>query len=375
MAVIGIGGSYGGLNIGDEAILTAMLASLRAVGGPDHELVVFSRDAENTGATQDVDRAVETRDVSRDLVVPEIERLDLLLLGGGGLLYDGEARAHLRDVRLAQERGIPTFAYAVGAGPLHDEVDRKMVRELISRMGGVTTRDESSKRVLEEIGVDRRITVTADPAILLRPEPFTDELLANEGLGDAERLVGLSVREPGGAAPDLDEDAYHALLAHAADFVVHRFESEVVFVPMEQDDIRHSHAVIGAMRAADRAHVLRRQYGPRQVLGLMQHLDLFVGMRLHGLIFAAISAVPFLPLPYAGKVADFVEAVGVPVPAAVERDSVGALLAAIDDVWDHRADERARLPDRVVELQERARRTPELALSLLDTAAPKEASA
>lgn len=375
MAVIGIGGSYGGLNLGDEAILTAMLGSLRAASAAEHEFVVFSRDADATMASQDVDRAVATRDVSRDAVIPEIERLDLFLLGGGGILYDGEARAYLRDVRLAQERGIPTFAYAVGAGPLRDPVDRQMVAEVVTAMDGVTTRDEGSKRALEEAGVECDIVVTADPALLLEPAPFDGEMLAGEGVAGAQRLVGLSVREPGGAAGDVDEAAYHGLLAHAADFVVHRVDADVLFVPMEHDDIRHSHAVIGAMRAADRAHVLRRDYGPRQLLGLMRHFDMVVGMRLHVLIFAAISWVPFLPLPYAGKVSDFVEALGMAVPAAVEAESAGTLLAAIDQAWDDRAAERNRLSDTVDGLRERAGRTAGLALSLVEPHASDQQSA
>lgn len=365
MAVIGIGGSYGGLNVGDEAILGAMLRRLRQAGG-DHELVVFSRDADRTRADHPVDRAVAARDVSRDHVRPELERLDLFLLGGGGLLYDGEARVYLRDVRLAQECGIPTFAYAVGAGPLRDPVDRELVAEVVTAMGGVTTRDEGSKRALEEAGVERDIVVTADPALLLEPAPFDPDMLAAEGIGGGRRLIGLSVREPGGgASPDLEEAAYHALLAHAADFVVHRFDAQVLFVPMEHDDIRHSHAVIGAMRAADRAYVLRRRYGAPEVLGLMRHLDMVIGMRLHVLMFAAVSAVPFLPLPYAGKVTDFVEAVGVAVPAPVERESAGPLLAAIDQAWDHRAEERTRLPQAVAPLRQQAERTAAMALSLL----------
>jgi polysaccharide pyruvyl transferase WcaK-like protein len=34
---------------------------------------------------------------------------------------------------------------------------------------------------------------------------------------------------------------YYGLLANAADFVVERFDAEVVFVPMEKFDVPHSH--------------------------------------------------------------------------------------------------------------------------------------
>jgi len=366
---IGISGSYGGLNLGDEAILSAILGSLREAR-PDAELVVISRNAEHTRRHQDADRVVQTRDLSRDEVLPEIERLDLFLLGGGGILYDEEARHYLRDMRLAQERGIPTFTYAVGAGPLDQPGDRKLVRDVLSRAEGLTVRDQISKRVFEDVGIERPVEVVADPALLLTSDQFSHAMLADEGVRDHGRLVGFSVREPGKAAPDLDVAGYHALLAEAADFVVHRFDADVLFVPIERDDIRHSHAVIGRMLAADRAHVLKGTYSPQQLLGLMDHLDLVVGMRLHFLLFAALGAVPFLPLPYAAKVTDFVTALGVTPPARVSRESAGPLLAAIDKAWDCREQQRTHLVQRLPEYQDRARRTTGLAVALLGRPVP-----
>ena len=87
-----------------------------------------------------------------------------------------------------------------------------------------------------------------------------------------KRLVGMSVREPGRAAERLDVDGYHRLLAQIGDFLVHRIDAYVLFVPMERDDIRHSHGVLSHMTAADRGRILHGDYSPRQVLGLMQPL-------------------------------------------------------------------------------------------------------
>lgn len=241
-------------------------------------------------------------------------------------------------------------------------------------MNVVTVRDGESRRVLEDVGVEREIEVTADPAILLDAERFTEGMLRNEGIEPGATLVGMSVREPGAAATDLDEGGYHQLLAQAGDFIVHRFAAELVFVAMERDDIRHPHAVVAHMRAADRAQVLKRHYSPQQLLGLMDHLDFVVGMRLHFLMFAAIAGLPFLPLPYAGKVFDFVEAVGMPAPGGAQRSAAGPLLAALDAMWDAREAHRAILRQRVPALQERARRTPDLAVALLDGRSQPRAS-
>jgi polysaccharide pyruvyl transferase CsaB len=361
MARIGIMGSYGGLNLGDEAILTAMISSLRG-RLPDAELVVFSRNPDHTRTLHSVDQVVDVRGASRDEVRPAVQQLDLLLLGGGGILYDGEARRYLREVHLAQQYEIPTMTYAVGAGPLDDHDERRMVHDALMAMPVITVRDADAQRVLEEIGLEAPVEVTADPALLLESEPFPVEWLEAKGIPTDRPLVGMSVREPGKAASNLDVAGYHALLAEAADFVVHRFGTEVVFVPMEAQDIRHSHAVISHMIGADHAHVLRRDYRPAQALGLMQHFDLVIAMRLHVLIFAALCGVPFLPLPYAGKVTEFVQAMGVSPPAPVTRESGGPLLAAVDQTWDDRDQLGSQLRSRVADLQERARRTVDLVL-------------
>ena len=352
--VIGISGSYGGLNVGDEAILTSIVQELRA-RMPDVELIVFSRDAEHTGAQHDVDRVVEARDSVRRELLSEIERLDLLVLGGGGILYDRESEPYLHIARLAQDADIRTATYAIGIGPLERPSEREAVAETLGRMECITVRDAPAKQLLEEIGVEREALVTADPALLLEPQPFGERELRAEGVSSERPLVGMSVREPGGAAEELEPGVYHRLLADAADFIVARFGADVLFVPMERQDIGHSHRVVADMARPDHASVLRASYEPRQVLGLMQHLDMAVGMRLHFLIFAAIAQVPLMPLPYASKVAALLDRLGLPVPPPVKREHGGDLLAGIDELWDERDGQRELLRSRVADLRDCAR--------------------
>lgn len=355
MPVIGISGSYGGLNLGDEAILTCAIQELRAAV-PDVELVVFSRNAPHTEEHHAADRVVAVREAARDEIVPEIRSLDLLLLGGGGLLYDKEAHTYLREIEVAHELGVRTATYAIGAGPLETPEARGVVARVLNGMGAITVRETRAKRLLEEVGVKREIVVTADPALLLTPKPFTATMLKREGIRKERHLVGMSVREVGPAAPNLSEVAYHTLVANAADFIADRLDADLLFVPMERGDIRESHAVIAQMAEAERASVLKGEYGPQEALGLMEHLDMVVGMRLHFLIFGAIARVPFIPLPYAEKVSGFLEDVGLPA-RTLQEVHAGPLLASIDRCWDERRQVRETLDQQMPALQDRARET------------------
>jgi polysaccharide pyruvyl transferase WcaK-like protein len=228
-------------------------------------------------------------------------------------------------------------------------------------------RDRQSQHLLEEIGVHRGITVTADPAVLLQPEPLTmDEILRAEAIEPRGRLIGMSVREPGPAAPDLDVDHYHRLLANAADFMVARLDAEVVFLPLERraHDVQHSHGVVAHMRHAQCATVLKGDYRPGQLVSLLRHFQFSVGMRIHFLIFSALADVPFVALPYATKVTGFLDGLDVDCPA-LEHVSAGQLIATIDRAWDLRERLRARIRDGLGRLKTLARRNNELALHLI----------
>ena len=362
---VGITGSYGGLNLGDEAILQSMIAQLRK-DVPQVEITVFSRDAEDTKKRHQVERAVAVRGLSRSEVIPEVERLDVLVLGGGGILYDADARTYLREVAIAHEKRVPVFVYAIGAGPLTHAAAQAAVRENLKDAEVITVREKSAHRVLEESGLHRDIVVTADPALLLKPEPLPRGVLKREGLEGRRRLIGMSVREPGVAAPDLDEKLYHALIANAADFMVDRYDADVVFVPMERSvlDTQHSHAVIAKMLRAQRATVLKGEYTSGQILSWMGKFDFALGMRLHFLIFAAIQGTPFVALPYAGKVSGFLEALGVPTPP-LNLVNAGRLIAYLDDSWDRRRSFTTRIAESLPALQERARETHKLLLETL----------
>ena len=135
---IGISGSYGGLNLGDEAILEGIVMRLRAT--VDAEIIVFSRNAADTRTRVDVDQVVPVRDLTMKEVAPEIRKLDLLVLCGGGILYDGEAETYLREVFLAHEAEVPVVLYAISAGPLTTGTSRRAVRDALN--ASATMRNE-----------------------------------------------------------------------------------------------------------------------------------------------------------------------------------------------------------------------------------------
>lgn len=361
---VGISGSYGGLNLGDEAILESIIDGLRS--SLPVEITVFSRNAANTLRNHKADRAIPVRRLSQNEIIPEVERLDLLIIGGGGILFDKEADIYLREALIAQEKGIPVMTYAIGAGPLEDPAKQKIVKKTLNKAGAITVRDRNARRVLEEAGVTRDIVVTADPALLLKPAPLPADALRHEGLYGKKNLIGLSVREPGPAAPHINKNLYHSLLANTADYLIDRYDAYIVFVPMEPKsrDVQHSHLIMSDMIDAKRATVLKESYTPGQILTFMHHFMFAVGMRLHFLMFAAMNGVPFVALPYASKVVGFLDALGIEAPPMREINQ-GKLIAYIDNAWDNRLELVYRMKEVLPALIEQSMRTNEIAVRLL----------
>lgn len=360
---VGISGSYGGLNMGDEAILQSIITQLRAA--LPVEITVFSRNPEDTLRRQHVDKAVPVREMTRGEACREISGLDLFILGGGGILFDTEAEIFLREVLVAHEMGVPVMVYAVSAGPLKTRTAQQIVREALDPARLITVRERGAKRTLENAGVEHEIVVTADPALLLEPEALPEGELERLGLEGGPCAVGMSVREPGPAAPDIDHDFYHALLANAADFIIDRYDAQVVFVPMERRvlDMQHSHAVVSKMLRPQRASVLKGEYTPGQIMTIMKQLTFAVGMRLHFLIFSALQGVPFVALPYSAKVQDFLSELRIETPP-LKLVNAGRLIAHIDHNWDHREELREHIRNTLPELQGRARENNRLLVEL-----------
>lgn len=168
--------------------------------------------------------------MSRHDAIQVLQNLDLLILGGGGIFFDAEAEIYLREVLLAHETGTPVMVYAVSAGPLNDHRVRSRVREALNGVEIITVRDRQSLNLFEEIGISREVILTADPAVLIESEALNHEALSYaEAFNPQNRLIALSVRELGPAAPDIDIAHYHRLVANSADFLIDRFDAQVVF--------------------------------------------------------------------------------------------------------------------------------------------------
>jgi polysaccharide pyruvyl transferase CsaB len=333
-----LSGYYGFGNLGDEALLEVIVGRLRA-RWPHCAVDVLSGAPEQTARTYGVE-ATPRMDLGR--LRSAIERADVVLSGGGGLLQNVTSLRSLlyysNVIRSAVRAGKPTMVFAQSIGPL-DFWGRAVVRNFCRGIAAATVRDDRSKRLLQGLVPDIAVERTADPVFLFEPggEPLD---LAAEGLsgGDAP-LVVISVRKWQGT------EATVAAVAAVADRLADRYGAQVAFLPLGgPPDADVSTAII---RRCASTPVLLPDYSLGQAAQVIARASLVIGMRLHALIIAARVGVPFLALPYDPKVSALCEDLqypagplfvpGQPIPPIAEIER------RLDDAWAQRAELAAHL--------------------------------
>jgi len=368
---LGIVGNYGHHNVGDEAILWALISQVRT-RWPNSEIVIFSDDVGDTqdrfpdctclpvippGPSKTIRAAKTVAHVWRT-----VRSLDLLVIGGGGLFVDSYRRVPRKYaglIALARLAGTRVVCYQIGAGPITTFAGRQLFRLAAHMVNAISVRDAESERALRRIGVRRDILVQADPALLLEPIA-TDNLPLRR---DTEGRLRVGVAPVPYFAQglwygaDADKfDRYVAELAQFADNLLDRYHAVPVFLRFSRGDDVTARAIQGRMRRAREAVVLPQEYDPRQLLTIVGQMDFFVGTRLHALIFATAMKVPCVAIAYQEKVHNYMQAVG-QGDRVLDVDSFSAqrLMEQFDALYRDQVQVRGQLEHSVRLLQDQAR--------------------
>ena len=343
MSEIVLSGYYGFGNAGDEAMLLSILEAIERER-PGSSVTVIS------GRPEDTEKKYQVKAIHRfDYIgmIGVLKKADLLLSGGGSLLQDVTSHRsifyYLSIIKLAQWMKVPTMLYAQGIGPVVRPTARKALSRVVNQVDLITVRDEKSKAELIELGIAKPpIHVTADPVLSLKPESgeYGEVLLEKIGYRKGKKLIGFAIREWPLVPEYLDE------IAKAADLLLADQDLQVVFLPMQwPEDGEVARKVQEKM--SHEALFLEGEYRVREHLSVIAQLDLLVGVRLHGLIFAFLSGTPCVGLSYDPKINSFLELIGETSIASLENlcceELVQTVLKKLDEPQNCREKRREEL--------------------------------
>ncbi|KOY83898.1 polysaccharide pyruvyl transferase CsaB [Lysinibacillus macroides] len=306
-----LSGYYGFDNVGDDAILLAIIQSLKK-WQQDIEITVLSNNPAATEQTYGVKAMNRWK-------LKEIRQLlktaDGLISGGGSLLQDQTSMKtipyYAGIIQIAKWLKKPVFVYAQGMGPINHPISKFITRQALTKIAQITVRDKASQTLLTEIGVQKEAIVVPDPVMGLNGTDFHCDWLAKEALAD-ESYIAVSVRD----WPSVI--AYKEKIAHCLDQLARQGE-HIVFVPMHgEHDLKTSKEVATLMK--EKSIIAPADLLIEEKIAVIGQSQLLIGMRLHSLIFSAIYATPFIAISYDPKIDAFAEIVEQPVIGHVEID-------------------------------------------------------
>ncbi|MEW9121220.1 MAG: polysaccharide pyruvyl transferase CsaB [Thermotaleaceae bacterium] len=353
-------GYYGFQNIGDEAILSAIVSTLRKYK-KGIQISALSYNAQYTEKLHGI-RGV-SRNSLRD-IIQEIKGADLVISGGGSLLQDVTSSRsliyYLSIIYLAKKMGKKVMFYGNGFGPIVKPWNQYLLQRAIRQVDRITLRDHDSMAAFQTMGVNRNVEVTADATFVLQPEKEGNilKLLKEQEIPVDKPLIGISVR------PWKRDDSVVKVLSSVCDYIMDR-NMNVVFLPMQfTKDLPLSEEICKKMK--NKGYILKKPVNPKEMIGIIGKMDFLIGMRLHALIFAARMAVPMIGIEYDPKIKGFLDIVGQTNIGKVEDLDFIKLCSEFDRLWANRESAQIRLKETAGYLKDKAEINGEIAIRLLE---------
>lgn len=321
--------NWAGVNSGDDAMFSSLMNMVGKEISNEAKIFVLADNDKLIKSKYRINDAMRIFDFYRVKNLKKLARIfkasDLLIYGGGDII-NGNLKS-MSFVGLALILGLPVMCCGVGVVPIKSPLKRFMTRIVVNQVNSITVRDEESKERLESLGVIKpEVIVTSDLAFLLPSTLNRENLLQrmNKQLSNSSLKIGMSIRP--------FDSMYHfygvwnenILINHIAnlcDYLVREYDASIIFIPMvlkqrckeyhtnlEADD-ELSERIIRKMKNKHSTTVIKDDYAPEDILGLMSEMNLIIGARLHSLVLATRVGVPVIAIAYAPKIEAFMRSI------------------------------------------------------------------
>lgn len=342
MKEILISGYYGFKNSGDDALLSCIIGDIERVCGSRKRIVVLSANPAETSEIYNV-RAIDRMNIFA--IVAHMGNAELLISGGGTLIQDGTSTKslmyYLGIIAIAKFFGVKTMLYANGIGPLNRPENKKRTKKVLSGVDMITLRDKRSEKLLHDIGVNDNIHVTADPVFDMAgaDKEKGKSIITLGGAPSDTEYFGISVRQHSAITPEILQS-----IANVCDYCAKEYNLYPVIIPMQPDrDKAVSKSLHDTMKTP--STVLEAGMSINDMLCVTANMKFCMGMRLHTLIYAAVSSVPVIGLVYDPKVSGFMEYSGQDLYINVEDITEDNLKKLVDKLMSDYGATKARLLD------------------------------
>jgi len=320
-----IHGGYGKKNIGDDAILGMIIKGIKR----------YMPNAKITAIAYDPTEVKKLYKINAHYFISlgafiSIMKAHLYIIGGGGIVnivnvFSGLQRCRIFDMKgkfiflasiVAKMFGAKLIFYAVGTTSIPDPVVKFLFKMALNCADYISVRDPMSQRLIKSIGVKKHVSVVYDPAKELKPidSSTARNLLMKEGINLNKFLVGINFRYT--KEQKNDNQTVIEVVAKLVDWLIETYDAEIVFFPFSrhpkkrvENDTYFAYDIARRIKTQNikSYKILKNEYTPEEMQGLLGQMQFCILERLHSIIFAYGAGVPFISISYNNKVSEFVK--------------------------------------------------------------------
>ncbi|MCL2225206.1 MAG: polysaccharide pyruvyl transferase CsaB [Defluviitaleaceae bacterium] len=355
-----LSGYYGYANSGDDALLDAVIKSLRKER-EGLSILVLSRNPQET---------------MRDYGVFSIHRLNffrvrrymkktrLIVYGGGSHMQDNTSTRSLVYytflIHLAKFMGMRVMLYGNGIGPLSKARNVEKARRALNACDYISLRDPESFDFIKQIGVENpNVALSIDPVFSLEPQEIS---LAEIGMDFDTESGGcfiISLRPWQHNEPNFIEK-----MAEVINYASEKYSLTPILIPLQMMDVAILRETAKRLTCAHILHT--RVYDYKTIMAIISRAEFAICMRLHALIYAVGVGLPIIGLVYDPKVANFISYMNETAQVSTSAPNVSALKTMIDEIKQNPAAAKEKIAAERERLRKLSDHDAKVAVGLLE---------
>lgn len=245
--------------------------------------------------------------ISKNKVVKSYLESDLIIDLSGDTFSDGKAGNSfltLLTLYFAFFLKKPLAIYSQSIGPFR-KIYLPFLKRGINRANLLIIREKITEKYLKEVGISSKIYLFPDCAFALNSS--SDErilkIMQNEGISLEKSIIGISANAMVG------DKNYIEVMAKISDYLVEKTNAQIVFIPHVisikkgdlDDDRLIAKKIISKSKNKSECHIIRGDYFPEELKGVISRCEIFIGGRMHSNIASLSSGVPTIATSWSHK--------------------------------------------------------------------------
>jgi len=256
---------------------------------------------------------------------------DMIINCGGGSL-GGYGIGHLFfdaviSSCIAKRFGKKIYHSSMTIEPPKGPLSKILTRFVLNNSYFITLREPHSMKTLDSLDIKTPKLLTADYSFLIKVGSVNKDnsLLIEEGIPKDKKIkigIHLTSRKPDFFYRLFNHTTYYTNNLFLDNFceslqqLLEKLDSVIVFFPMnyyqKSKEVKLAQFIKSKIKnpLSEKIFVLSKNYSPEELKLMIGEMDVFIGTRFHGIVFATSMLVPTISISFLQKTRGYMEMIG-----------------------------------------------------------------